>query len=371
MKFEEKLEYLRSYSQDIIAFLNRKKKRRATYELYTHNLHKFFLWYGKPYQDFKTLDRISLENLLVDFQNEHVKLLSANSILSAQTAVQSFVNKQFGFTLNMRGDKLPQEMDFHSYQFKNDDLGRMFEVGNTKEKAVISLACSLGWESQDLLNLRKDDVKTLVNEARKENRQFITFETKRTKTNLPRLGVISPLALEWIERFLAENRKIRKDSKQEALFSLSKSGLTKMTSKLAKEAGVGNGKPIRFHKIRAWAFSNYLRGYDEYEAKYITGKKIQNSDAAYLQGLKEHIEEKYLEVYAKHMNIQHERIVQVVDESLTQQLRDKDQEVKDLKARVLTLERILTPQTVSQMDPNILKEEIRKIWKEVQQEEKR
>ena len=71
-------------------------------------------------------------------------------------------------------------------------------------------------------------------------------------------------------------------------------------------------------------------GFNEFQIKYILGKAIPFTDMTYLQTLQQEIEIKYPKAY-EYVNIKPARIVTVVDESLTQQLRNKELEIQALK----------------------------------------
>jgi len=74
-------------------------------------------------------------------------------------------------------------------------------------------------------------------------------------------------------------------------------------------------------------------GFNEFQIKYVLGKTIPLSDMTYLQTLQQEIETKYPKAY-EYVNIKPARIVTVVDESLTQELRNKDRQIKELQDKL-------------------------------------
>jgi ribosomal protein L29 len=72
-------------------------------------------------------------------------------------------------------------------------------------------------------------------------------------------------------------------------------------------------------------------GFNEFQIKYVIGKAIPLRDMTYLQTLEQEIEERYPKAFPQFLNIKPSKIVTVVDESLTQELRNKDREIKELK----------------------------------------
>jgi hypothetical protein len=111
-----------------------------------------------------------------------------------------------------------------------------------------------------------------------------------------------------------------------------------MIKRLAREAHITKTGRIHTHLIRKWVMSGLSRaGFNEFQIKYILGKAIPLSDMTYLQTLQQEIETKYPKAY-EYVNIKPARIVTVVDESLTQELRNKDREIKELKEHAVAAE---------------------------------
>jgi site-specific recombinase XerD len=344
-------------------------RTQSTKNLYAQNIKLFQEWYRKPLSTFLKLkpkamrhEALKFQSFLTQRKTKRQNTMKANSVIAALTALGSFCTFN-GKTLMLRGKRLRIQMDLSSHVFTNGDLTKMFDVANVEEKAILATFCSLGWEVSSLLELQRSHLENLIKKAKEEKQDFIYFQSQRPKTGAIRLGVLNPLAIEWLSKWF-------ETWKGEQLCSYTtKEGVNKMLKRLAREAHITKTGRVHTHLIRKWVMSGLSRaGFNEFQIKYVLGKAIPVTDMTYLQTLKQEIEAKYPKAY-EYIDIKPARIVTVVDESLTRKLRDKDQEIKDLRERVLTLERMLTPNTVSQMDPNILKEEIRKIWKEVQQEE--
>jgi hypothetical protein len=208
----------------------------------------------------------------------------------------------------------------------------MFDVANVEEKAILATFCSLGWEVSSLLELERSFVENLIKKAKEEKQDFIYFQSQRPKTGAMRLGVLNPLAIEWLSKWF-------ETWKGEQLFSyITKEGINKMVQRLAREAHITKTGRIHTHLIRKWVMSGLSRaGFNEFQIKYVLGKTIPLTDMTYLQTLKQEIEAKYPKAY-EFIDIKPARIITVVDQSLTQQLRNKDQEFEAMKQRFAEME---------------------------------
>ena len=92
----------------------------------------------------------------------------------------------------------------------------MFDVGDTKEKALLAMGCSLGWEISAALKLEKEFLKSLIARAKSEGQRFIYFTDQRKKTAALRFGVLNPLARERLDKWLADSEamKLRERKKE-------------------------------------------------------------------------------------------------------------------------------------------------------------
>ena len=151
-------------------------------------------------------------------------------------------------------------------------LGKIFDVADLRGKALISLGASLGWGISDVLALERDYIETLIERAQEEGKKFAFFKRQRIKTKAKAYGVLNPLAIEWLSKWLAQH-------KGKKLFDIGNDQINKELQRLSKEAKLNLlGKPS-YHCFRAWTFSAYIKsGFSEYMAKYLVGKKISVSD---------------------------------------------------------------------------------------------
>jgi len=322
-------------------------RKSSTRRIYGNNITKFFQWYQGSYEDFLNLDSKASRHILLKYQNEHsgVPANTVNNVITAMCSFLIYLEKP----VNLHGKRLASTPDLDSHVFTNGDLTKMFDLANTKEKALLALATSLGWEISAVLEFDRKTLENLVKRARSEGKDYIYFRSQRKKTGAARYGVLNPLALEWCEKWLKDlpSKKVRtrkenkrtKDRPISEVFDIGEEGANLILKRLAKEAGLALTGRVHFHKIRGWVMSGLSRaGFNEFQIKYVIGKAIPLRDMTYLQTLEQEIEERYPKAFPQFLNIKPSKIVTVVDESLTQELRNKDREIKELKEHAVAAE---------------------------------
>jgi len=256
--------------------------------------------------------------------------------------------------LDLRGKTLRVEMDLTSHTFTSGDLQKMFEVADIKGKALLALATSLGWEVSAVLGLKRTFLESMIEKSKAENQQFYYFLSQREKTGAPRLGVLNPLALEWLPKWFIEMDRYQKRNRKKnpkrnygnsEIFDINELSANRIVQRLARRAHIVTTGRVHFHKIRAWVMSNLSRaGFNEFQVKFCVGKAIPLTDMTYLETLKEQIEERYPQAYTDYLSLQStvpaKQFLKMSKEteSMKQQLEQKDLEVQDLKTRMQKLE---------------------------------
>jgi integrase len=295
-------------------------RKPSTRRVYGNSIVKFFKWYSGSFSNFLNLDLKATRHVLLKYQNEHGSEPhnTVNNVITAMCSFLMYLDKP----INLRGKRLVSTPDLNSHVFTNGDLAKMFDIGNTKEKALLSLGASLGWEISAVLNFDVKTLRSLIDRAKAEDKQFIFFRSQREKTGVPRFGVLNPLALEWVEKWLLElsSRKPRKrkatDRPLSEVFDMTAEGVNLILRRLAKQAGLSLTGRVHFHRLRGWLMGGLLRaGFNEFETKYLLGKAIPLQDVTYLQRLEQDVEAKYPKAYPS-ICIKPEKTVQVVDQDM-------------------------------------------------------
>jgi len=278
------------------------QRTESTKHAYQNNIDAFRLWYGKPLTDFLKLSLQDMRSVALKFQGDcQRKKIPANTTISFLAALGSFCTWN-GKTLMLKNKRLRTQIDLSSHKFSNGDLTQMFDVGNVEQKAILSTFVSLGWEVSAILNdLDRKYILGLIERAKEENRKFVYFQSQRGKTGALRLGVLNPLALGWLDKWLHDERS----QTMKTLFTYTtKEGINSMLKHLARDAHITKLGRVHSHLIRKWVMSGLSRAkFNEFQIKYILGKAIPVTDATYLLTLQEEIEDYYPEAYEKFLNI--------------------------------------------------------------------
>ena len=328
---------------------------------YQTRITKFFLWYNGSVEQFLASTPAEKRNMVLRFQNAHL-FKKNNTTGSYVTAVLSFL-RSVDMPLNLKGKTLRVEMDLTSHTFTNGDLQKMFDVADIKGKALVALATSLGWEVSAVLGLKREYIRSLIEKAKSESQQFYYFLSQREKTGAPRLGVLNPLAIEWVSKWLVESDKYRKRSRKKnpkrdygnsELFGFNELSANRIVQRLARRAHIVTTGRVHFHKIRAWVMSNLCRaGFNEFQIKFCVGKSIPLTDMTYLETLKEQIQERYPAAYQDYLSLQStvpaKALIKISKES-----EDMKQQVQKLQDQVSTMERLLIAVTQGRAVPGTL-----------------
>ena len=328
-------------------------RRSATQKSYTYGITKFFTWYAnylekrtqpkdQPIETYLALNNKDRRHLALVYQNTFQG--PDNTICNILTALSSFLSF-LDQPINWQRKRKKVQPDTTSHEFSTDDFTRMFNTANTKGKALLSLGCSLGWEISAVLELERSFLKSLIAKAKSEKTEYCYFKTIRQKTGAPRLGVLNPLAILWVDRYLTEteDKKPRKRKSTNfnptgTLFDIHPGAVNNYLKTLAEEARIVTTGRVHWHKIRGWVMSTLSRsGLNEFQIKYIVGKSIPLSDSTYLQSLRLEIEERYPQAYELYLNIGSSVSSKTVKRLLADH-EQKDKTLEELQIRLKAVE---------------------------------
>jgi hypothetical protein len=311
-------------------------RAQKTKELFSMMIRKFFEWYQrekhKTADDFIQLSASDMKHLILAYQNS-LSGKPSNTIRTAVVAVKSFTN-YLDKPINLRG-KIPRVCaDCTSHEFKNGELNAMFNVGKTKDKAILATMCSLGWEREGVLNLKRDFIERLLNKTKEEGERFIYFDAIREKTGVKRLGVLNPLAIEWLTKWLATPQSETSDR----VFDMCGNGFDRVFKRLARDARILATGRVHSHLCRKWVMGQLSRaGFNEFEIKTVVGKTIPLSDSTYLTNIKDSIIAKYPKVYDEFLNINPPIFKTTVKREQLERLRQENeiqkQQIAELEER--------------------------------------
>lgn len=251
-----------------------------------------------------------------------------NTTLSTVTALRGFFAYHFDHKLNFpNGTFVKVQPDVTSHNFSTNDLKMIFGISNVKERGLISLSVSMGWEISAILDLDTKKIRDLIANARANKLEHIFFEDVRHKSGETRLGIINALAIEWVSKYLETSEPTEK------LFKYTKQGLNKVLKRLVRKSGIKTTGRVHFHRIRAWHESALFScGFNSQQVDYIQGHALGAVRRTYYTELRQQIEEKYPTVYHEKLDISNGNIQTVKKVSALEEENAK------LKARIAELE---------------------------------
>ena len=138
---------------------------------YIFRMAHFFEWYKKPIETFLELSEKQKRHIALKYQAENINLISVNTINMTLGCLNSFLDYH-DQRINFKGKIIRKKIDLTSHIFTNGDLTKIFKIGNTKQKAYLSLAVSLGWESSAIVNLKRKTLQGYVERAKSEGKKF-------------------------------------------------------------------------------------------------------------------------------------------------------------------------------------------------------
>jgi hypothetical protein len=340
---------------DIIEWLE-ECRTEGTEESYTISIISFFKWYteyletknqptDKPVETLLALTSKERRHVAILFQNQYPGKVNGN--LSRTTALSSFLS-YMDVPINWKGKRLKAQPDTTCHKFTKEDLSRMFQVADTKGKAMLALGTSLGWEITPVLELDREFLKKVIAKAKSEKSEYFYFDTFRPKTGALRFGVLNPLALHWMDKYLTESegkqpRKRRATEKRMRLkpmsniFNLTAAGVNTYIRGLVEQSRIVTTGRVRWHKIRAFVMSGLSRArFNEFQLKFVVGKAIPISDGAYLETLRLEVEEYYPEIFELRFNIG-STVSNKTVKKLLQEKESNNKEIAEMKQQISSL----------------------------------
>ncbi len=318
------------------------KRTANTRRTYEHRLKTFLTYHNLTPKEYLNLPSKRQRALALKFQNEQPDQ-NPNTLYSVLTAVGSFLDYH-DKPVRWKRARVKPRPDITSHVFSNGDLHKMFQIGNVKEKALLSLATSLGWEIMGILQLKRKQLRDLIERAKANGEKFVYFRNVRSKTGAQRLGVLNPLALKWVNTWLKESenaKPMKRSHNREArinliseVFDITQDGINIMLKRIARIAQIKTTGRIRFHNIRKWVISGLSRsGFNEYQIKYLLGKAIPMSNMVYLKSLEIEIRERYPEAYENYLNL-NPSVSPKAMTTLTKEIDQLKEENVELKKRL-------------------------------------
>jgi len=168
-----------------------------------------------------------------------------------------------------------------NFPLRIEDVRKMFEVADLRERVILSMATDLGLRISDFIKLKKNELPSLNQETP------MSFETMTNKEEVVAHGFLSKETVDLLKVYLPTLEK-KKDNPY--LFPsngkrhISDEWLNRLLQRLAEKAKIAlNGKSLTFHCFRKMLLSAAIdSGIGLTAGKKLVGKAIAQSDDTYL-----------------------------------------------------------------------------------------
>jgi integrase len=215
-----------------------------------------------------------------------------------------------------------------NFPLRIEDIRKMFEVADLRERVILSLATDLGLRISDFIKIKKNDLPLLDQEPP------IMFDVMTGKEEVVAHGFLSKETIELLKVYLPTLKKkenpylFPSNSKR----PISDEWLNQLLRKLTKKAQIDlNGKSLTFHCFRKMFLSASIdSGIGLTAGKKLCGKAIARSDDTYLTTVK--LKEKFIQL-KKFLTIK-------------QTVKSEDQQIEKLGSLVAKLAEELEQQKI-------------------------
>jgi site-specific recombinase XerD len=314
---------------------------------YRHGLNKFCEWFGKSAEEILELRKDDLtqragENL-IDYRNRaarfekeiekfHGYLLTQKCSINTARTQTLGIRQLFRFyemPIRFRaGSKVSKTVKTtKSFPMTIEHVRAMFQVGDLRERLVLSVATDLGLRISDFIQFKKTDLPPLSEEPP------IAIDTMTGKEDVVAHGFVSQETADLLKIYLPT---LEKKNGNPYLFPsngeshISDEWLNRLLQRLAEKAKIDlNGKSLSFHCFRKMLLSAAIdSGIGLTAGKKLCGKAIAQSDDTYLTTV--NLRQKFVQL-KKFLTI-------------SEQPRMEAEKVESLKSAISKLQEELTQQ---------------------------
>jgi uncharacterized coiled-coil protein SlyX len=277
---------------------------------------------------------------------------STNTVRAEISTVRAFCRDNCTTLILPRRKIAKAKASTNEHEFTREDLSKMFNVGDPREKAIVATAISLGFAVEDFSELQRDLIENLVNKAIAEKIDFIGFNYERKKTGVHSRSHLTPESVQslkaWFE-YIDKKRAEEHKPKSQWVWSngngshIDSDTFNRIVKDLVKKANIITTGKVRFHCLgRKFLMSALVDSgkFSEFETKRVIAKEIPSSDSTYLTHLDRTIDAKFGEVYPlirlNGSSTNHTRIEELEQKIITLEQKNEDQAIE-----IETLKRVI------------------------------
>jgi len=280
---------------------------------YRHGIKKFCEWFGKNAEETLEIRKDDLtqrtQENLIEYRNRaarfekeiekfHGYLLKQGASINTARNMTIGIRQLFRFyemPIRLRsGSKATKTVKtMRNFPLAIEHVRAMFQVGDLRERVILSMATDLGLRIGDFLSLKKSDLPPLDQEPP------IGFDLMTTKESVISHGFLSQETSELLRVYVST---LERKNGNVYLFPsngashISDEWLNRLLQNLATKAGIVlSGKDLTFHCFRKMFLSAAIdSGIGLTAGKKLCGKAIAQSDDTYLTTV--HLREKFIQL---------------------------------------------------------------------------
>jgi len=186
------------------------------------------------------------------------------------------------------------QMAMGEHEFKHEQLKKMFNVGDIREKAILSLGICLGFGATAFSELKREDLEKVISQRETETAP-LGFWMIREKTNQPIRCHLTIEAMEALTAYWATLKETSEWAFPSNGTHISTDGLNYILKSLVEKANIATMGNVKFHLLRKFLFSALTNVMDEMNAKLCIGKAIDKSVLTYLKNKTQVLKQQYSE----------------------------------------------------------------------------
>ncbi len=277
--------------EDFLSYI-REAKSKATIKSYTQGLNHFTAWYGKDantilkerFEDLKSSDMNVRKRFNREIEKFHRHLKNEGKTQNTAVSYVEGIRALFRF-FDMDVKDLPTEVTRRTTTVKDfvptvQQYRDMFNCGNVLDRTIISMALDLAWRIGDFVQIKKDMLPNLEQQAP------ISFSLITEKEEVVSKSFLSAQTVQLLKTYL---KTLPKETPY--LFPngngshYDPEAIGKRLKVLAKKAKIHiqKGKRLRFHCFRKRFLSECANAkIDINTAKILVGKSVSKDMLTYL-----------------------------------------------------------------------------------------
>jgi len=286
----------------------------GTRRIYRMGLKRFFEWYRKSAEDVLQERKDDLTQRpnedLVTYRNRaanysriielfHTHLLDEGYKINTAKSLTNGIRQLFRYyqmDVKIRnGSNVNRTIKTQrNFPLTIEHVRKLYAVADFRERVILSMATDLGLRLGDFLEIQKQDLPDLTQEAP------IAFDVMTRKEDVIAKGFLSSETVDLLKKYvesLPENNPYLFPSSQTKPRAFSSGHMQRILNDLTAKAGlkVNNGKALTFHCFRKMLLSASIDSAIGLTAgKKLVGKTIPKSDDTYLTTIK--LREKFIQV---------------------------------------------------------------------------